>query len=96
MFSYIELCSGIFLQVVVTEIDRRLLSIIYTIKWAVNKTNPIQPRVVMKIKSLSSFSENIETGMFDEKFVFILRSLTGWFLDRLVSWVVVIPFQVST
>lgn len=94
IFSYNEPCSGILSQVEVTEIDRRLLSIMYTIRWTVNKTNPIPPRVAMKMKILSLFSE-IFGKMFDEKFFFILNGLEDSF-HRMISSAVVVPFQVKT
>lgn len=93
MLSYTEPCSGILSQVEVTEMDRRLFSIMYTIKWIVNNTNPMQPRVVMKMKILFPFSDDFGTEMFDEKFVFIFCSLTDWFLDRLFSIAIVVPFR---
>lgn len=96
IFSYIEHCSGILWQVVVNEMDRRLLSIMYTIRWAVNKTNPIQPRNVIKMKILSLFSGTFwPKELFDETIVFILSSESDSF-HGLISWAVVVPFQVRT
>lgn len=96
IFSYIEHCSGILWQVLVDEMDRRLLSIMYTIRWAVNKTNPIQPKNVIKMNILSLFSGTFwAKEMFDETIDFILSSESDSF-HGLISWTVVVPFQVST